>query len=198
MAEDPSVHLASPGEVPGALRAMAEGMRDDPALAWLFPDDTTRTHHVERLFHLAARLYPDAEIYTNGDATAGAFWMSPGGFHVSAGRQLRYFWPTMKALGGIAGMRMSAAVDASHPKDPDHYYLLIMAATPGNRGRGLGSQLMRPVLDRCDLEGVPAYLESANRRNQPLYVQHGFEVRQEIRPPGGCPSLMGMWREPRL
>jgi ribosomal protein S18 acetylase RimI-like enzyme len=194
---DPSVHLVGPERVPLALRTMAEGMRDDPALAWLFPDERTRTQRVERLFHLASRLYPDAEIYATEDLTAAAFWIRPRRFHVPPGRQVRLLWPTIKALGGIAGMRMSSAVDASHPKEPDHYYLLILAATPGHRGRGLGSQLMQPVLERCDQDGVAAYLESANPRNQAFYVRLGFEARQEIRPPGGCPSLTGMWRDPR-
>ena len=55
--------------------------------------------------------------------------------------------------------------------------------------------LLRPVLDRCDTEGAPAYLEATNKRNLPLYRRQGFEVREELDLPNG-PRLWTMWREP--
>jgi hypothetical protein len=54
---------------------------------------------------------------------------------------------------------------------------------------------MRPVLERCDREGVPAYLEASGARNRDLYLRLGFRVTGEIRLPDG-PSMWPMWREP--
>jgi len=51
------------------------------------------------------------------------------------------------------------------------------------------------VLDRCDREGRPAYLEATNEGNQRLYLRHGFEVTAEITLPDG-PTMWPMWREP--
>lgn len=66
----------------------------------------------------------------------------------------------------------------------------------GHRGQGIGSALLRSVLERCDLEGVPAYLEATCVRNSDLYARHGFTVRGEVVLPDG-PPLFPMWREPR-
>ena len=52
------------------------------------------------------------------------------------------------------------------------------------------------VLERCDEEGIPAYLESSNARNVPFYRRHGFGVTTELQIPGGGPMLWLMWREP--
>jgi hypothetical protein len=51
-------------------------------------------------------------------------------------------------------------------------------------------------LERCDDEGIPAYLEATSAGNRDLYLRHGFEVIEEARWPGGGPPLWLMWREP--
>jgi hypothetical protein len=54
---------------------------------------------------------------------------------------------------------------------------------------------MRPILDRADAEGMPAYLEATSPLNRRLYERHGFEVTQEFVLPKG-PPMWAMWREP--
>ena len=67
---------------------------------------------------------------------------------------------------------------------------------PDWQGRGLGAALMRPILDRCDADGVAAYLEASSPRNRVLYERHGFVVTKELSV-ADSPSLYGMWRAPR-
>jgi hypothetical protein len=57
---------------------------------------------------------------------------------------------------------------------------------------------MCPVLDHCDAEGLPAYLESAQEHNVPFFRRHRFEAVEEVPLPGGGPLIWTMWREPRL
>jgi ribosomal protein S18 acetylase RimI-like enzyme len=84
--------------------------------------------------------------------------------------------------------------NAHHPKDP-HYYLQFIGVRPERQGTGIGSALLRAVLDRCDLEGAAAYLE-ADERSKLLYEKHGFEATAELRLARG-PSFWPMWRAPR-
>jgi hypothetical protein len=55
---------------------------------------------------------------------------------------------------------------------------------------------MRPVLEVCDRDAMPAYLEATSEGNKRLYLRHGFEVTGEIKLPDG-PSMWPMWRTPR-
>jgi predicted GNAT family N-acyltransferase len=55
--------------------------------------------------------------------------------------------------------------------------------------------LLREVLQRCDRDRTPAYLEATSPENVRLYRRHGFEVTGEICLPDG-PSLWPMWRAP--
>ena len=117
---------------------------------------------------------------------------------MSMGDQLRI----LPQLIGIFGRRLGAGfrafnlIEKHHPRNP-HYYLAVLGTEPAHQGKGIGSALMQPVLELCDREGVPAYLESSKERNVPYYRRHGFEVTEELHLPGRGPPVWLMWREPR-
>jgi hypothetical protein len=54
---------------------------------------------------------------------------------------------------------------------------------------------MTRVLDQCDTEGLPAYLETQKESNLAFYGRYGFEVADEIRLPN-CPPAWTMMRQP--
>ena len=74
--------------------------------------------------------------------------------------------------------------------------VVTKAADPAKQGRGYGSALLRHALARCDRDRLPAYLESSNPVNVPLYQRHGFEVIGTIQQ-GSSPELVPMLRKPR-
>jgi GNAT superfamily N-acetyltransferase len=75
-------------------------------------------------------------------------------------------------------LRATTMVEKQHRHDP-HYYLPYIGVAPARQGNGLGTALLRPVLDRCDAQGVPAYLEATNKRNLPLYRRQGVQARED-------------------
>ena len=82
-----------------------------------------------------------------------------------------------------------------HPDEP-HWYLPLIGVDPAAQGRGCGSALLSYALARCDRERAPAYLESSNPRNIPLYERHGFERLGRIQV-GSSPQVVPMLRRPR-
>jgi GNAT superfamily N-acetyltransferase len=81
-----------------------------------------------------------------------------------------------------------------HPKDR-HWYLQMLGTQPDWQGKGVGSAIIAPVLERCDRTGERVYLESSKEQNIPFYARHGFEVTDEVHIPKG-PTVWAMWREP--
>jgi ribosomal protein S18 acetylase RimI-like enzyme len=61
----------------------------------------------------------------------------------------------------------------------------------------VGGRVLQPVLERCDDEGLPAYLESSNPRNWSFYERHGFRPLDELPMPSGAPTVLAMRRDPR-
>ena len=82
-----------------------------------------------------------------------------------------------------------------HPSEP-HWYLPLMGVDPFHQGKGLGSALMQHALIPCDRDHKPAYLESTNTKNIPLYERHGFELLGTIQA-GTSPPIFPMLRKPR-
>jgi ribosomal protein S18 acetylase RimI-like enzyme len=82
-----------------------------------------------------------------------------------------------------------------HPEEV-HWYLPLIGVEPNAQGKGIGAELMRHAVARCDRERALAYLESSNPRNIPFYRRFGFEVMGEIQM-GAGPLVTPMLRRSR-
>jgi ribosomal protein S18 acetylase RimI-like enzyme len=87
------------------------------------------------------------------------------------------------------------AIERRHPQEP-HWYLAVLGTDPAHQGEGVGSALVRHVLDDPANAGEPAYLETETEANVPFYERHGFRVVGELDVPSGGPHLWLMWRDP--
>lgn len=193
--------LATRSDVPRLGRALSAAFAADPIWRWLVPADAAWAATPPLFAHEVARRVPHGQAYTD-DARGGvAVWVPPGGRLGRAQRVLRDLRDAPSAArvfrpGRIRdGLAVQAAMKAGTPRE-DHWYLAVLGVDPDHQGRGLGGTLIAPVLRRCDLDGVGAYLESSNERNVPFYRRHGFEAVDVVRP-NGSPPMTLMWRDPR-
>jgi GNAT superfamily N-acetyltransferase len=166
---------------------------------WFVRQDHGRAAAFHRFFELALRrlTMPYGEVYTTSRREAAACWTPPGRGAGSLLDQVLMLADYVRICGPRrfpSVMRDFAPIEARHPRRP-HFYLFLLGVLPGSQGRGLGSALLQKVLERCDREAIPAYLENSNPRNLPLYQRHGFTVTAQCRL-GGGPNLWLMWREP--
>jgi GNAT superfamily N-acetyltransferase len=92
-------------------------------------------------------------------------------------------------------LRSLALMESNHPRER-HVYLPAIGVAPEWQGKGIGTALLRPMLERCDREGLPAYLEASSERNRACYERNGFVARDALQLPGGGPPLWPMWRDP--
>lgn len=183
--------------VPLLMRAFA----NDPAVAWLLREGARHTASLEAWFDVTWRhlTFPYGHCYvTTGDVRGAALWVPPGQGEVGFVKQALLSPYMIKAFGWKKLKRSLDCVNlvlANHPREP-HWYLSTLAVEPAHQGRGLGKDLMAPMLARCDAEKLPAYLECVTH-NVPLYRGRGFEVVGEAPLTGGGPMMHFMWRKPQ-
>jgi ribosomal protein S18 acetylase RimI-like enzyme len=188
------VRLATHDDVPALARSLAAAFDDDPVAVFSNPRARSRPRRLAYFFSLRLRtLLPEELCFCDDDRLGAALWAPHDRWQPPPREQL--------ALVRLVNLRLPLVaagfgrLERLHPHEP-HYYLSTLGVAPAAQGRGLGSTLLAPMLERCDREGVGAYLESSKERNVAFYGRHGFRVTREMRFPRG-PKLWLMWREPR-
>lgn len=192
-------------EISEAAAVAARALHNDPFFGHLAPDAMARARGLALYMrgHIAAmRTGTETVVAQVGGRIVGvAAWVPPGAYPLGARAQavdlagaLRALYRRPRAIPGAA--RTLLAIDREHPRDPPHWYLSLLVTDPLVQRSGIGSSLLREVLDRCDTEGVPAYLETSRADNLSYYARHRFELVRELRPIPGGPSVWTMRREP--
>jgi ribosomal protein S18 acetylase RimI-like enzyme len=195
-----SLRLVTPDDVPAIGDVLARAFFDDPIFRAILPEDGHRRRALPVLFREWTRrlhLHHRAS-YTTHDLAGAALWSPPGQWHIGIGDQMRMAPAMVGALRRrtLVALRVLLAVESPHPREPPHWYLRVIGCDPSRQGQGVGATLLRPVLERCDAEGIGAYLESSNEKNLPFYRRHGFREVREIATHLG-PRAWLMWREPK-
>ncbi|MGH2741917.1 MAG: GNAT family N-acetyltransferase [Thermoleophilaceae bacterium] len=182
-------------------RSLARAFHDDSVWKWFMPDDATRAQRLERMFATFARnvyLRHGNDCYTTDAYEGAALWAPPGHEHMSTADILRILPGWTKAIGWRELFRAKRGVDSLEKVHPHerHYYLPFVGVAPESQGRRLGTALMRPVLEKCDRERMPAYLEATSVGSRKCYERVGFHRRAEERVAGDGPPFWTMWRAP--
>lgn len=192
---DPELRRATPEDAHRLKTVLAEAFLDDPVFTWLIPDDTKRLARLRRYFaiELGRFALPMGRVWTTNDLTGAALSLPPKAWRVPLHATLLHG----TAFGGriARAAKLGATMERLHPRDP-HYYVRDLGVHPDMQGRGLGRALLRPTLERCDRDGLPAYLEASSERSAALYERLGFRLTRELRI-GGSPPLRLMLRSPQ-
>lgn len=67
---------------------------------------------------------------------------------------------------------------------PDAWYCMCFVIAPEKQGRGIGSALIKPVLERFDENGADMYLETHKKINTRIYRHLGFSTAEISEIPG--------------
>jgi len=181
-----------------AVDTLVRAFAEDPMIRFLAPDDAACARVAAAFFGCLFDLRVDGggEVRVTDDVSAASLWNPPGGNrhgseHVEAVWS-KHVLPQLDAEERERMDEFDVALSSIHPEEP-HWYLGVVGVHPDRQGEGLGSAVIRAILDDPMAVGTPAYLVTATERNVPVYEHLGFAVCAETDLPNG-PHLWGMWR----
>ena len=140
---------ATAADVQRLRTVLAEAFFEDPVLSWLMPNDRTRRARLRRYFRIELHHYTLARgfVWTTDDLAGAALSLPPRAWRAPTRVTLLEGSAFLTHLPRAA--RLGAAMEWRHLRGP-HYYVRDVGVLPSMQGRGLGSALMRPTLDRCE------------------------------------------------
>lgn len=194
------IRLVTPHDADTAVDALASAFDDDPVLQWFVRQDGGRERAKRAALRNAFQLFaPLGESFVDDGGGGAALWAAHDRWQLSPLRELMLLPLYLRVCTLRRVPRLVAgfkALERRHPRAP-HHYLFLLGVRKERQGTGLGSALLRPMLERCDAEGVGAYLENSKDANLAFYRRHGFEVTESFAFGPGGPTMWAMWREPR-
>jgi ribosomal protein S18 acetylase RimI-like enzyme len=182
-------------ERPMVVHTIVAAFAADPVVRWVWPEAHRYLESMPAFtVAFAGGGFRDGSAYTTDGYEGAALWLPPD------------VHPDDDAVGAIVEQTVARPLQGDlqslmekmagfHPDGP-HWYLPMIGVDPAHQNKGLGAALLRHALERCDREGLPAYLESTNPRNVSLYLRHGFVAMGEIQA-GSSPVVVPMLRLPR-
>ena len=199
------IERLQPGRAVEAGDLLASSHSEYPSFRHLFPDAHVRRRVLRAFMADAAR---DAAAHAHaltafddGGMLGVALWMPPGSFPLSAGRKLRMAPALLRAARAARGAfpaftRVGMILERAHPGDQS-WYLQALGVHPRAQRRGVGRQLVLPVLALADQAGLACHLHTSDPANIAYYQRFGFEVSQPaIEVFANGPHYIGMTRPP--
>ena len=190
------IRRATRADLPSVAGLFGRAFIDDAMLRWPFPPQATVEDLTELFAILLEAYWPLDAISVIGDQAA-AVWLPPD----EAARFAEIEGPTrdlIRPLTDDDGARYDAFWDwlGGHLPDEPCWFLDILAVREAARGRGLASALVRHGLQRAHAAGLPAFLETGDPANVPLYEHLGFHVHERADAPGGGPTIWFLRADP--
>jgi GNAT superfamily N-acetyltransferase len=174
------VHVAGEREQQAVIDVITLAFSTDPMARWAFPHPQTYLAIMpEAIKAFGGNGFAHGTVHLADGGGAAAMWLPPG------------VQPDSDRLEALTAQHAPPEQQADMTQVFEQ-----MGMDPTSQGRGYGSALLRHALELVDRTGAPAYLESSNPRNVPLYERHGFEVIGSIQA-GSSPTVVPMLRRPR-
>lgn len=171
---------------------LARAFHDDPMAHYVFPDAESRDEKLPNFYEIPLRYgLCHGEVHaTSANLEGIAVWLPSAKADMSIWRMIQAgaLLNTVR-MGNKPGQRighLGTYLDQQHKLHvPErHWYLYVLGVEPTFQGHGHAGQLLKPMLERLDKEGLAAYLETNKEHNVSLYRHFGFEVIEKSTPPG--------------
>jgi ribosomal protein S18 acetylase RimI-like enzyme len=177
------------------IATMSLAFSTDPAVRWMYPAPETYLEYFPQFVSaFGGRAFESGTAHFIGDVQAVALWLPPD-IQPDEEALMNLFQRTVPEQNQQALFSMFEQMGDYHPHEP-HWYLPLIGVDPIQQRKGYGSMLLEHALKVCDEDQMPAYLESSNPENIPLYQRHGFEVLGIIQA-GTSPPVTPMLRHAR-
>jgi ribosomal protein S18 acetylase RimI-like enzyme len=201
-AEQPALRLATADDVSRLAGVLADAFMNDPVYTWLLPGSLRLKTRLRAVFTAEMEQYAlpnGGAIWTTSGYDGAVVELPPGAWEMPKSFTAKEALGWVRAFGMrvLLAMRVQRVMEERHLREP-HFYVRTIGVRIARQGRGVGSALMQPTLQRADSAGLPTYIEASSERSAALYERLGFEHMGVLELPEGGPPVWPMRRSPAV
>ncbi len=176
---------------------------DDTAVKYLFGDvsEKTRNRYCQTTYR---SMFGDAIMISTDAAIDNLIVLCPPGYRgiptmrfMRSGGLATVFGLGLGAMKRSIAFEKNAVAVRNRYSDDKTWYLMTFAVRAGKTHQGLGSAILRPVLEWMDKNHYSVYLETDKAVNVEMYEHFGFQVVDICMVPGSQIKQYGMLRTAR-
>jgi ribosomal protein S18 acetylase RimI-like enzyme len=203
--QTPAIARIREDQIEVAAGVLARAFHSDPPMAYMVSDAVERARLLPpfmKTFVTYTSMFGDP-LTTAEKPEAVALWLPLDDFGDTPERDRQAGIDQIPSILGVENftrlMHVAKMAERFHQRAAPgkHLYLNWLGVEPSRQGQGLGSALIRSMLERADAEGLRCYLETFQPRNVPLYQKHGFKIVAEDVEPNSGLRCWAFLREPR-
>jgi GNAT superfamily N-acetyltransferase len=181
-----SIWALTESDLAAASHVLTRAFADDPFFTFSIPDSATRMEHLPPFFETCLRYGTMYGRVFGAGRTPGvihgvAWWYRFPEFHYDESRAQAAGFGEIDRLLGDGSKRIelvSRAVDLEMERTlpQPRANLDQIGVDPSAQGSGIGSALVRHVVEEAASEGLPVALWTDSQENVSFYQHHGFDV----------------------
>jgi GNAT superfamily N-acetyltransferase len=194
------VRTAAADAVPKVAAVLADAFINDPVFTWMLPGSVRLQARLRMMFAAEMEQYVQPNggtVWTTCGYDGAVCELPPGGWEMPLSFSGTEALTWVRALGRrlrLAG-RAHRVMEERHLREP-HFYVRTVGVRTALQGRGVGSALMQPTIQRADSAELPTYIEASSERSAALYERLGFVHLDVLELPEGGPPVWRMRRPP--
>lgn len=174
-----------------ATETLVNAFDKDPILNYLLSHTQGKKDEISRILWSVNLRYAQKynQIYTTPEMKGIAAWIPPNQYPLNFLKILQlgfYKIPFQLGFGKFQKLlSVFSTFEKYHKQDMNqpHWYLLALGVSEAYQSQGIGSLLIKPILERADKDNLPCYLETSTEKAVCFYQKNGFEIiRNEEEP----------------
>lgn len=200
-ASNRTVRLLTDIDQADAALTLTSAFRLDPLLRWALGNpgsiDDKLLGYFDVLLGIELRK-PDHRVHVVDNLSGVAVWRARDDLETPLSLKLRACPEFVRSFGAYLPRwtRMMSLLRQVRPTEP-HYQLSCIGVHADSQTEHIGSRLLAKLTERCDIVGMPAYVQVTNPDAVPFFERHGFVSKGTVPLQRGAPPVEAMWRLPR-
>ena len=189
-------------------KIFAESLFNDPLHIYYFPDQSTRMKFLVALYHYMVKTEWQ-NIYISGEKLESVAIINPpeqpyvaqSNFYKKIPAAIEYIstvgWKNCKRINEYY-YNYGLNIKNRYTEQSQFWYIQNISVKKEYLGQKYSSIILNPVLESADKGQIPAFLETHNPKNIPIFEHFGFHVVSDEIAPYGRIRHIAMLRKPKI